>query len=91
MPWWKKWLWERNLSNMSNNNEVNMMNFEFGITELKSLPHTGKTQQVVEALTSIINKFSLKCAKNNRSANGRSTSIVKSMDIFITRKSKTYF
>jgi len=76
---------------MFNNNEVNMMNFEFGIAELKSLRNTVKTQQVVEALTSIINKFSLKCAKNNRSENGRSTSIVKSMDIFIGRKSKMYF
>jgi hypothetical protein len=88
VPWWKKFLWERNLSNMSNDNEVNTMNFKCDIAELKSLPHPVKTQQVVEAITSKINKFSLECAKNNGSADGRSTSIVKSMDIFIGRKSK---
>lgn len=63
MPWWKEWLWQRNLSNVSNDNEVNMMNFKCDIAELKSLPHTVKTQQVVEAITSIIKNFSLECAK----------------------------
>ena len=84
MPWWKKQLLERNLSSMSNDNEVNMMNFKCDIAELKSLPHTVKTHQVVEAITLIINKFSLECAKNKGSADGRSIS----MDIVIGRKRK---
>jgi len=49
---------------MSNDSEVNMMNFKCNIAELKSIPHSLKTQQVVEAITLIINKFSLECAKN---------------------------
>jgi len=63
VPWWKEWLWERNLSNMSNDNEVNMMNLKCDIAELKSLPQSVKIQQVVEVITLLINKFSCECAK----------------------------
>jgi hypothetical protein len=35
VPWWKKWLQDRNSSNVSNDKEVNMMNFKCDIAKLK--------------------------------------------------------
>jgi len=48
---------------MSYDNEVNMMNFKRDLAEFKSLPHTVKAQQVVEAITSIIKNFHLSVQK----------------------------